>query len=84
MHVQAWRVAHPPVRGQAWLFSQPLVHVGFLKSWLAGGLNHKVVTRIMELVTARPAEAHCKPLRIYITGTLSTVHHVILADGTQG
>lgn len=62
-------MAHPPVRGQPWLFTQPLVHVGFLKSWLAGGLNEKVVTCILQLVQARPAQAHAQPLRIYVTGT---------------
>ena len=66
--LQAWRVAHPPVRGHHWMFSRPLVHVGFLKSWLAGGFNEKVVGRIMELVHATPADPNAKPLRIYITG----------------
>ena len=51
------------------MFTRPLVHVGFLKSWLAGGLNDKVVGRIMQLVHARPAGPHAKPLKIYVTGT---------------
>ena len=42
--------------------------MGFLKSWLAGGFNEKVVGRIMELVHATPAHPNAKPLRIYITG----------------
>ncbi|DBB14802.1 TPA: hypothetical protein ACH3X3_004411 [Trebouxia sp. C0006] len=66
--MQVWRVAHPPVRGHHWMFTRPLVHVGFLKSWLAGGLNDKVVGRIMQLVHARPARPHAKPLKIYVTG----------------
>jgi hypothetical protein len=37
--VQAWRVAHPPVRGRWWLASRPLVHRGFFLSWTANGLN---------------------------------------------
>ncbi len=53
------------------MFTRPLVHVGFLKSWLAGGLNDKVVGRIMQLVHARPARPHAKPLKIYVTGTLT-------------
>ena len=67
--LQVWRVTHPPVRGHHWMFTRPLVHVGFLKSWLAGGLNDKVVGRIMQLVHARPARPHGKPLKIYVTGT---------------
>ncbi len=51
------------------MFTRPLVHVGFLKSWLAGGLNDKVVGRIVQLVHARPAGSHAKPLKIYVTGT---------------
>ncbi|DBB14800.1 TPA: hypothetical protein ACH3X3_004409 [Trebouxia sp. C0006] len=66
--MQVWRVTHPPVRGHHWMFTRPLVHVGFLKSWLAGGLNDKVVGRIMQLVHARPAWPHAKPLKIYVTG----------------
>ena len=30
--------------------ARPLVHVGFLKSWLAGGLNEKVVTAVLKAV----------------------------------
>ncbi len=67
--LQVWRVAHPPVRGHHWMFTRPLVHVGFLKSWLAGGLNDKVVGRVMQLVHTRPAGLHAKPLKIYVTGT---------------
>jgi len=51
------------------MFTRPLVHVGFLKSWLAGGLNDKVVGRVMQLVHTRPAGLHAKPLKIYVTGT---------------
>ncbi len=67
--VQAWRVAHPPVRGHNWMFSRPLVHVGFLQSWLAGAFNDKVVNRTMEVVNSRkPASGK---LQILITGRLS-------------
>ena len=67
--VQAWRVAHPPVRGYNWMFSRPLVHVGFLRSWLAGAFNNKVVDRTMEVVNSRkPASGK---LQILITGRIS-------------
>ena len=63
---QAWRVAHPPARGLNCIFSRPLVHVGFLRSWLAGDFNKKVVSRVMEIAKS------CTPgqdkLRVYITG----------------
>ncbi|KAL0038251.1 hypothetical protein WJX79_010181 [Trebouxia sp. C0005] len=64
--LQAWRVAHPPARGHNWLFSRPLVHLGFLRSWLAGAFNDKVVNRTMEVVNSRkPASGK---LQILITG----------------
>ncbi|DBA92558.1 TPA: hypothetical protein ACH3X1_002782 [Trebouxia sp. C0004] len=64
--LQAWRVAHPPVRGHNWLFSRPLVHVGFLRSWLAGAFSDKVVNRTMEVVnTRKPASGK---LQILIAG----------------
>ena len=64
--VQAWRVPHPPVRGHRLCATQPLVHKGFLKCWQAGGFNHKVIKRIMELVqSSKPGS---DKLKIYVTG----------------
>ena len=64
--LQAWRAPHPPARGNLWLGTKPLVHVGFLKSWVAGGLNQRVVGRVSELV--RAASAAGTTFRIYVTG----------------
>ena len=66
--VQAWRVPHPPARGHRLWGTQPLVHVGFMKSWQAGGFNHKVIKRVMELVHSRKTASG--KLKIYITGDL--------------
>ncbi|KAL0026556.1 hypothetical protein WJX77_006522 [Trebouxia sp. C0004] len=64
--LQAWRVAHPPLRGRTWCCSRPLVHVGFMKSWLAGNFNQKIVHRVMDLVhTCQPGT---NKLKIYVTG----------------
>ncbi|KAL3149444.1 hypothetical protein ABBQ32_002237 [Trebouxia sp. C0010 RCD-2024] len=64
--IQAWRVAHPPARGHTLCGTRPLVHVGFTRSWLAGGFNEKVINHIMELVNKRRAGAG--RLNIYVTG----------------
>ncbi|KAA6426189.1 MAG: hypothetical protein FRX49_04041 [Trebouxia sp. A1-2] len=64
--VQAWRVTHPPARGHKLMCTQPLVHGGFMKSWLAGALNAKVVNRIMHIVSSRKPAA-CE-LEILVTG----------------
>ena len=67
--VQAWRVAHPPVRGHTLCGTRPLVHGGFMKSWLAGGFNTKVITRVMDLVNMRKPAT--EPMQIYVAGKLN-------------
>ncbi len=43
-----------------------MVHVGFMKSWLAGGFNFKVLNRIMQLVNSCKAGAGKR--KILVTG----------------
>ena len=76
--LQAWRIAHPPMRGTNWLGTRPLVHVGFLKSWLAGGLKHKVVSHILEAVRQCKQESGSdQPVKIFVTGMqLSSLYQV--------
>ncbi|CAL8466201.1 g5737 [Coccomyxa elongata] len=57
--VQAWRTVHPPPRGR-W-GRRPLVHVGFLRSWLRNGLDMRVKSRVMEIIQSpdfHPTFAH--------------------------
>lgn len=61
-------MAHPPVRGHALCGTRPLVHVGFMKAWLAGGFNEKVINHIMQLVN-RP-RAGAGSMKIYVTGQM--------------
>lgn len=63
---QAWRAVHPPARGSWWLGRQPMVHGGFLKSWLAAGLNLKLVQRTMQVLQEGKPDAK---RRVYVTGT---------------
>lgn len=66
--VQAWRVPHLPLRGRTWCCSRPLVHAGFMKSWLAGKFNQKLIHRVMDLVhTCQPGP---NKLKIYVTGAM--------------
>lgn len=68
--MQAWRIPHPPVRGKSWLSTRPLVHNGFLKSWLAGGLNGKVVTKVLEAVQqCKEQSGSDQPVTVFLTGT---------------
>ena len=66
--VQAWRAVHPPVRGRAWLGRRPKVHAGFLKSWLAGNLNDKVVSSVLKAL--QDHKGHSPINRIMVTGQL--------------
>jgi len=59
-------VTHPPARGHTFCCTRPMVHVGFMKSWLAGGFNFKVLNRIMQVVNSRKAGA--EKLKILVTG----------------
>jgi len=55
--------------GTTWLGSRPLVHVGFLKSWLAGGLKHKVVSHVLKAVRQCKQESQAdQPVKIFVTG----------------
>lgn len=69
MLCQAWRIAHPPVRGKTWLGTRPMVHVGFLKSWLAGGLKLKVVNQVLEAVQqCKQRSGSDHPITVLVTG----------------
>ena len=76
--MQAWRVAHPPARGHRLMGTRPLVHVGFLKSWLAGGLNEKVTSAVL-----RAVQQCCKRLNepdkitVFVTG--ESILHIAYA-----
>ena len=49
--------------------SRPLVHVGFLKSWLAGGLNQKVVNCVIQAVEQCRSQADpAEKVQVYVTG----------------
>ena len=61
-------MAHPPARGHVLCGTRPLVHVGFMRSWLAGGFNEKVIKHIMQLAN-RPRLVAGR-LKIYVTGLL--------------
>ena len=75
--MQAWRVAHPPVRGHALCGTRPLVHVGFMKAWLAGAFNEKVINHVMQLVNRPRSEAYS--MKIYITGQMLLSAFVVLS-----
>lgn len=75
VHLQAWRIAHPPARGSRLLCTCPLVHVGFLKSWLAGGLNLKVITAVLEAVQhCRNLQSPANQITVFVTGQLLKLH----------
>lgn len=69
-------MAHTPVRGHTLCGTRPLVHVGFMKAWLAGAFNEKVINHVMQLVSRLRSEAHS--MKIYVTGHMHLHAHVVL------
>ncbi|KAK9814385.1 hypothetical protein WJX72_004954 [[Myrmecia] bisecta] len=65
--LQAWRTVHPPQRGHYWLGTQPMVHAGFLKSFHVGGLNQKVVGRVVDVLRGAGADDG-RLVNVFVTG----------------
>ncbi len=73
---QAWYAAHPPKRGSWWKGTRPFVHRGFLRTWVANGLNRKIVDRMLRAVE-RMQDSPGK-VKLYVTGACSAQRHVLL------
>ncbi|KAA6428561.1 MAG: hypothetical protein FRX49_01437 [Trebouxia sp. A1-2] len=81
--LQAWRVAHPPVRGHNWLFSRPLVHLGFLRSWLAGHSLGGALATLAAYDICKQLQGSSQQdveVRCYIFGAPRTGNHAFAAD----
>ena len=71
-------MAHPPERGNYLLGTKPLVHVGFLKSWLAGGLDVKVVSHVAKVVQqCKEQSQSSQPVTVYVTGMHAPLKTVV-------
>ena len=57
---------HPPLRGSYWLRSRPMVHGGFLQSWMANGLQARVLALVREIVAQ--ASVSSSDFKVYLTG----------------
>lgn len=59
---------HPSKQSRYW--QQSLVHVGFLKSWTANGLNTRVIERVLSLLNTdcKGSRDGCTPVTIICTG----------------
>ena len=59
--------------------------MGFLKSWLAGGLNFKVVNHILEAVQQCKQQSKSEqPVRVFVTGGLPVQHDVCVCVCVSG
>ena len=67
--LQAWYATHPPKRGDWWKGTRPFVHQGFLKSWVANGLNQTIVKRMQDAVEAMQDDGG--KVKLYVTGATS-------------
>lgn len=71
---QFWRSAHPPRRGVLLLGTQPLVHSGFLASWVRRGLDRQVLQRVRQVLQGL---SHCDdmpPFGTTVVRCCSTAH----------
>lgn len=60
--------------------TRPLVHVGFLKSWLAGGLHCKVVNQVVEAVQqCKDQSKSDHPITVFVTGMASIARQSVCA-----
>ncbi len=48
--IKLWRRPHPPERGQYFLHTQPMVHVGFLETWEDSGLKNEVLALLQDVM----------------------------------
>ena len=60
---------HPPIRGKgSSLFgSRPHVHAGFLRSWHASGLHHRILERVQS-IAEEGAGSTTRQMTVYVTG----------------
>ncbi|GMH44518.1 hypothetical protein BSKO_12470 [Bryopsis sp. KO-2023] len=64
--LQFWRVVHTPKRGNYFLRSRPLVHWGFMKSWTASNLNHRILNRVIQIMHSDKFDK--ENARVLVTG----------------
>lgn len=64
--MRIWRNFHPPKRGNYFRGTQPLVHIGFHKSWTTCSLNHRVLNKIIQIMHS--AEFDSRQTRVLVTG----------------
>ncbi|GMH45957.1 hypothetical protein BSKO_13921 [Bryopsis sp. KO-2023] len=57
--LRAWRKVHPPERGSFFLGTRPLVHKGFLDIWEEGGLKHRVLNKVIQIVHDEKFDKPC-------------------------
>ncbi|KAK9808474.1 hypothetical protein WJX73_010216 [Symbiochloris irregularis] len=63
--LRVWRTVHPPRRGIYMMGSQPLVHSGFYKAWVARGLDTQVLSFLQELYDSGQVD---EDARVCVTG----------------
>ncbi|KAK9814286.1 hypothetical protein WJX72_003434 [[Myrmecia] bisecta] len=64
--IKFWWAAHPPKRGRLCMLNRPMVHSGFLDSWLANGLNLRVVECINRVLNGKGVDRLA--IKVLVTG----------------
>jgi hypothetical protein len=56
--------------------SRPHVHAGFLRSWHASGLHHKILERVQR-IAEEGAGSTTRQMTVYITGKFTVNLHML-------
>ncbi|KAL4458650.1 hypothetical protein ABPG75_013515 [Micractinium tetrahymenae] len=71
---QFWRSPHPPRRGVFLLGTQPMVHTGFLASWVGRGLDRQVLQRVRQVLEGRHHGSDMPPFDTTVVRCCSQAH----------
>eukprot|EP00803_Ostreobium_quekettii_P001664 evm.model.scf_661.6 EVM.evm.TU.scf_661.6 scf_661:45589-48045(-) len=64
--LKMWRALHPPARGNYWRGTQPLVHKGFLLSWMACDFSMRVLQAVQRVLNSPQFDR--SQMRVLVTG----------------
>ncbi|GMH45328.1 hypothetical protein BSKO_13285 [Bryopsis sp. KO-2023] len=66
--LQFWRTVHSPPRGNYLLRSRPLVHKGFIKSWTASSLNHRILNVVIRIMNSGGRKFDKAKAKVFVAG----------------
>ena len=56
--LKIWRSPHPPLRGNYWMGTQPMVHTGFTEFFYESGLKSECLSHIHSIIESSESDRH--------------------------